>query len=90
MMSPDCRQRIITLSKTTFLHSRFIFALLPQIQKAGPIQRLRKEYVDAGKITYDLVVEIIIDAIHNKPDEAGSTNHYIIQGIITLSFISHT
>ena len=30
---------------------------------------MRKEYVDAGKITYDLVVEIIIDAIHNKLDE---------------------
>ena len=35
-------------------------------------KRSRKEHVDEGKITYELVLKMILDAIHNKLDEVDS------------------
>jgi hypothetical protein len=38
-------------------------------QSLADAKRLRKEHVDAGNITYELVVKMILDAIHSKLDE---------------------
>jgi hypothetical protein len=39
------------------------------IQSFAYAKRSRKEFVDEGKITYELVLKMILDAIHNKLDE---------------------
>jgi hypothetical protein len=39
------------------------------IQSFAYAKRSRKEFVDEGKITYELVLKMILDAIHNKLDQ---------------------
>jgi hypothetical protein len=39
------------------------------IQSLADVKRTRKEFVDKGKITYDLVTKMILDAIQNKLGE---------------------